>query len=60
MNRDQVQGPWLQLRGEAKKLWGALTDDDLMRAEGSTDKLVGIIQQRFGDTKDAIRRKLRL
>jgi uncharacterized protein YjbJ (UPF0337 family) len=60
MNRDQLQGPWLQLRGEAKKLWAALTDDDFLHAQGSADKLVGIIQQRFGDTKDAIRRKLRL
>jgi uncharacterized protein YjbJ (UPF0337 family) len=60
MNRDQVQGSWLQLRGQAKRIWGALTDDDLKHAEGSADKLVGIIQQRFGDAKDTIRRKLKL
>ncbi len=60
MNEDQVKGPWLQLKGEAKRLWGALTDDDLTKAEGSRDKLIGIIQERFGDTKDAIRRKLKL
>jgi uncharacterized protein YjbJ (UPF0337 family) len=60
MNRDQVEGPWLQLKGEAKKLWGELTDDDFTRADGSGDKLIGIIQERFGDTKDAIRRKLKM
>jgi uncharacterized protein YjbJ (UPF0337 family) len=59
MNRDQFQGPWLQLKGEAKRLWGDLTDDDLMRAEGSMDKLVGIIQERFGETRENIRRRLR-
>jgi uncharacterized protein YjbJ (UPF0337 family) len=60
MNRDQIEGPFRQLIGEAKRLWGALTDDDVKRAEGSTDKLIGVIQERFGDTKDAIRRKLKL
>ena len=59
MNRDQFRGPWLQLKGEAKRLWGDLTDDDFMRAEGSMDKLVGIIQERFGETREDIRRRLR-
>jgi uncharacterized protein YjbJ (UPF0337 family) len=59
MNRDQFQGPWLQLKGEAKRVWGELTDDDFMRAEGSVEKLAGIIQERFGETRETIRRKLR-
>lgn len=59
MNRDQIQGSWLQLKGEAKRLWGDLTDDDFKRADGSVDKLVGIIQERFGDARDNIRRRLR-
>jgi uncharacterized protein YjbJ (UPF0337 family) len=60
MNSDQVKGAFAQLRGEAKRIWGALTDDDFVRAEGSSDKLIGIIQQRFGDAKNEIRKKLRL
>jgi uncharacterized protein YjbJ (UPF0337 family) len=59
MNRDLFEGPWLQLKGEAKRVWGELTDDDFMRAEGSMDKLVGIIQERFGETRENIRRRLR-
>lgn len=59
MNKDQFQGAWLQLKGEAKRLWGDLTDDDFMRAEGSLEKLVGIIQERFGETRETIRYKLR-
>jgi len=60
MNRDQVSGSFKQVTGEAKRLWGTLTDDEILRAEGSTDKLVGIIQQRFGDATDSIRRRLGL
>jgi uncharacterized protein YjbJ (UPF0337 family) len=58
MNKDQVKGKWEQLKGKAKRAWGDLTDDDVKRAEGSADKLYGIIQERFGDTKEAIKAKL--
>ena len=58
MNQDQVKGKWNQIRGKAKKAWGELTDDDFKKAEGSLDKLYGIIQERFGDTKEAIIEKL--
>lgn len=58
MNKDQVSGAFLQLRGKVKKAWGELTDDDIAKAEGSVDKLYGIIQERFGDTKEAIQAKI--
>ncbi len=58
MNRVQVEGAWEQLKGKAKRAWGELTDDDITRAEGSADKLFGIIQEKFGDTKEAIKDKL--
>ncbi|MFA6034170.1 MAG: CsbD family protein [Myxococcota bacterium] len=58
MNQDQAQGKWDQMKGRAKKAWGELTDDDFKKSEGSVDKLYGIIQERFGDTKEAIMTKL--
>lgn len=58
MNQDQIAGKFDVLKGKAKRIWGELTDDDFSKAEGSVDKLYGIIQQRFGDAKDAILRKL--
>lgn len=58
MNRDQIAGKWDQIVGSAKKTWGTLTDDDVLRAEGSAEKLYGIIQERFGDTREAIHEKL--
>jgi len=58
MNQDQVKGQWEQLKGRAKKAWGELTDDDFKKAEGSADKLHGIIQAKFGDTKEAIKARL--
>ncbi len=58
MNKDQAQGAWDTFKGKAKRVWGELTDDDLLKAEGSVDKLFGIIQKRFGDTKEQIKAKI--
>ena len=58
MNQDQAGGKWDQIKGGAKKAWGELTDDDFKKAEGSMDKLYGVIQEKFGDTKEAIKAKL--
>jgi uncharacterized protein YjbJ (UPF0337 family) len=52
MNRDQVEGKWKELKGEAKVQWGKLTDDDLMKIDGTKDKLVGVIQQRYGYARE--------
>lgn len=58
MNRDELKGKFKQLQGKAKNIWGELTDDDFMKAEGDRDKLVGIIQERYGESKESIERKL--
>jgi uncharacterized protein YjbJ (UPF0337 family) len=54
MNRDQFKGAWTQFKGELKKQWGKLTDDDLMKIEGDYDKYMGTIQQRYGDSKEEV------
>lgn len=58
MNKDQIQGEWDQLKGRVKKAYAELTDDDFQRADGSHDKLLGIIEKRFGDTKEKIQQKI--
>ena len=51
MNRDQIEGKWTQYKGHAKQTWGKLTDDDLVRAAGKRDQLVGLVQLRYGKAK---------
>jgi len=58
INRDTMKGQWKQVQGEVKKQWGQLTDDDLMKAEGDYDKLVGSIQQRYGYTRERVDREM--
>ncbi len=52
MNRDVLQGKWKQMRGEVKRWWGNLTDDDLDVINGNRDKLVGKLQERYGYSRD--------
>ena len=58
MNNDQIAGKWKQLKGEAKVMWGKLTDDELDIAEGHKDKLAGLIQERYGRTKEEAEREI--
>ena len=51
MNKDILEGKWKQIRGEAKAWWGKLTDDDLDRANGKFDVLAGLLQQKYGYTR---------
>ena len=53
VNKEQVKGKWGQVKGEAKRRWGRLTDDDLTEAAGNYDKLVGKIQERYGESREA-------
>jgi uncharacterized protein YjbJ (UPF0337 family) len=58
MNNDQIAGKWKQMKGEAKVMWGKLTDDELDIAEGHKDKLAGKIQERYGRTREEAEREV--
>jgi len=58
MNWDRVQGNWKQFKGEIKKQWGKLTDDELDEINGERQKLAGKIQASYGVGKDEVERQL--
>jgi uncharacterized protein YjbJ (UPF0337 family) len=58
INAQALQGQWNQVKGQVRERWGQLTDDDLQIQGGNVDQLVGRIQQRTGETRDAIERYL--
>ncbi|MGE0489294.1 MAG: CsbD family protein [Vulcanimicrobiota bacterium] len=58
MNSDILKGKWKQMKGDVKAKWGKLTDDDLDRIEGDSEKLVGIIQERYGMAREEAHKNL--
>lgn len=58
MNTQTLQGRWNELRGEIRKRWGELTEDEIEHFEGDVDGLVGHIQHRTGQSREAIERQL--
>jgi uncharacterized protein YjbJ (UPF0337 family) len=63
LNQDVLKGKWKQMRGQVKQWWGDLTDDDLDQIDGSTDKLIGRLQERYGyakaDAEKEVNRRLK-
>jgi uncharacterized protein YjbJ (UPF0337 family) len=58
MNSETLKGQWKQLKGQVRKQWGKLTDDDLDVIEGQRDQLSGRLQQRYGYAKDEAERRI--
>ncbi len=56
MNWDQIEGKWMQVKGNAKQRFGKLTDDDLTQIAGKRDKLIGKLQERYGYAREEAQR----
>jgi len=54
VNTQVLQGQWNQVRGQLKKKWGQLTEDDLKFTNGNIEQLVGRIQHKTGEAREAI------
>lgn len=54
IKREEILGHWNEVKGRLQEHWGELTEDELQRAKGSTDQLVGMVQQKTGATRREI------
>jgi uncharacterized protein YjbJ (UPF0337 family) len=54
INVQTIQGEWNYLCGLARQRWSQLTEDDLGVQEGNIEQLVGRIQQKTGEGREAI------
>jgi uncharacterized protein YjbJ (UPF0337 family) len=52
LNQDIFAGRWKQMQGQVKTWWSKLTDDDLHWIGGQKDRLVGLIQERYGYARE--------
>ncbi len=56
MTTIEMRGDWNIAKGKLKQKWAQLTDDDLRYADGKQDELIGRIQKRTGESREAVAR----
>jgi uncharacterized protein YjbJ (UPF0337 family) len=55
----EIKGDWNITKGKLKQRWASLTDDDLLFSRGSEDELIGRIQKRTGETREAVEKAVK-
>jgi uncharacterized protein YjbJ (UPF0337 family) len=52
MDWDEIERGWSELKGEVKRRWSKLTDEDVEFVEGKYAELLGLLQERYGHAKE--------
>ena len=58
MNQQILEGNWNEIKGKLRQKWGQLTDDDLPQIRGEAEQIIGVIQRKTGEAREAIERYL--
>jgi uncharacterized protein YjbJ (UPF0337 family) len=51
-NRDVLHGKWKQIQGKVREQWAQIADHDLDKIAGRREQLVGLVQEKYGYTKE--------
>ena len=58
MNQQILEGNWNEIKGKLREKWGQLTDDDFQQIRGDAEQIIGAIQRRTGEAREAIEQYL--
>lgn len=58
MHWKQLEVHWPYFKGTVRGKWRALTQDDLDHIDGRRDQLLGVLQYRYGRTRDEVEREV--
>lgn len=58
MNEDVFKGKWSQFKGDIQNVWGDLTDNDIAKAEGDYNRFIGVLQERYGYSRERAEREV--
>jgi len=59
MTKLEIKGDWNITKGKLKQKWAKLTDDDLQFVEGKSEELIGRIQKRTGESREAVEKAVK-
>jgi uncharacterized protein YjbJ (UPF0337 family) len=52
--KDQAEGAFHQIKGKIKEVAGELSDNPKLEAEGTGEKIAGIVQEKIGQVKKVL------
>lgn len=58
LSEEQIRGKWNEIKGGVRNLWGEITDDELEQTKGNIQAVSGIVEQKYGETKESIKHKM--
>jgi uncharacterized protein YjbJ (UPF0337 family) len=58
MGWDEIERSWNELKGEVKRQWSKLTDEDVELVKGKYAELLGFLQERYGHAKEQAEREI--
>ena len=58
MNKLELEGKWNRIKGLAKEKYANLFDDDDTYNEAKLDQIIGKIQEKTGQAKEAIEKEI--
>jgi uncharacterized protein YjbJ (UPF0337 family) len=58
VNQQTVEGTWNEIKGKLRQKWGQLTNEDLPEIQGDAEQIIGIIQRKTGESREAIEQYL--
>ena len=54
----QLKGHWNQIKGDLKKQFAKLTDDDLKYVEGEEEELLGRLEKKLGVKREELEKAI--
>jgi uncharacterized protein YjbJ (UPF0337 family) len=58
MSNQQIKMKWKEVKSGVRTLWGNITDEELEATKGNLAQISGIVQQKYGETKEMIQEKM--
>ena len=58
LNSRQFEFKWKEIKGGVRNLWGKITDEELEAVKGNIYEVIGLVEEKYGETKEEIKVKL--
>ena len=52
MTQPEAMTRWQELNGAVRRRWSALTEDDVRSVRGNAERLITVLQDRYGFARD--------